>query len=87
VPGGRAVREDAARLRQRALPLTKLAPARDPKGVTRDATLSNRAGRFEVNDGGLSLRPELRNDLALIALGGVLLLLAAGALFYGAVAG
>jgi hypothetical protein len=49
--------------------------------------LSNRAGRFEVNDGGLSLRPELRNDLALIALGGVLLLLAAAALFYGAVAG
>jgi hypothetical protein len=33
------------------------------------------------------MRPELRNDLALIALGGVLLLLAAGALFYGAVAG
>jgi hypothetical protein len=86
VPGGRAVREDAARLRQRALPVTKLAPARDPKGVTRDAALSNRAGRLESTTGD-ALRPELRTDLALIALGGVLLLLAAAALFYGAVAG
>jgi hypothetical protein len=68
---------------QRALPLTKLAPARDPEGVTRDAALSNRAGRFERVTGD-ALRPELRNDLALFALGGVLLLLAAGALFYGA---